>query len=126
MEWIERLKAMKTASKMTTKEIANISGVPEPTLEKLFAGQTKNPKFSTISTVVHCLGYTVDDLSPSKTQEIPSESTIVDSEGIPETIQILVNLFTKMGFMEPNGDISDTDLDFCKGLITLIAAYFNK
>ena len=126
MEWLEHLKAMKAASKMTTKEIADQSGVPEPTLEKLFSGQTKDPKLTTIRSVVHCLGYTLDALSSPETQEIPSEPVLADPEGIPETIQILTNLFIEMGFMEPGGDISDADLEFCEGLVSLIAAYFNK
>lgn len=126
MEWLERLKAMKASSKMTTKEIADLSGVPEPTLEKLFAGQTKDPKLTTIRSVVHCLGYTLDALTEPDTKKIPSEPVLTDPEGIPETIQILTNLFIEMGFMKPGGDISTADLEFCKCVISLIAAYFNK
>ena len=62
MDWFDRLKALKTLSGLTTKEIAEKSGVPEPTLEKIFAGVTKNPSVSAIQKVVHALGYSLDDL----------------------------------------------------------------
>lgn len=64
--WLERLKELKSKRKLTVKDISEISGVPEPTLEKLFAGQTKDPKLSTITAVVHSLGYTLDDLDEPK------------------------------------------------------------
>lgn len=60
--WLDKLKDMKAASRLTTQEIAKQSGIPEPTLEKLFAGATKDPKLGTITNLVHFLGYTLDDL----------------------------------------------------------------
>ncbi len=62
MDWFERLKKIKTASSLSTREISEISNLPEPTLEKLFSGQTKNPGINTIQRLVHSLGYTLDDI----------------------------------------------------------------
>lgn len=61
--WLDKLKEMKAESGFTTKEIADKSGIPEPTLEKLFAGATKDPKLATMQQLVHFLGFTLDDLS---------------------------------------------------------------
>lgn len=60
--WLDRLKEMKKNSGMTTSEISQQSGIPEPTLEKLFAGATKEPKLETMKQLVHFLGYSLDDL----------------------------------------------------------------
>ncbi len=60
--WFENLRIMKNRSGLTTKEISVQSGIPEPTLEKLFAGTTKDPKLNTIITLVHFFGYSLDDL----------------------------------------------------------------
>lgn len=60
--WNDNLKQMKAKSGLTTKEIAAQSTVPEPTLEKLFAGSTQDPKLMTVWNVVHALGYTLNDL----------------------------------------------------------------
>ena len=61
--WLENLNRLKKNSGMTIEQIASASGVPKGTLNKLFAGQTKDPQLSTVSSVVHCMGYTLDDLS---------------------------------------------------------------
>lgn len=58
-----RLKEMKRKSGLTTKQIADGSGIPEPTLEKLFSGATKEPKLPTMQQLVHFLGYTLNDLA---------------------------------------------------------------
>lgn len=62
MPWIDRLREIKGKSNLSTREIASISGIPEPTLEKLFSGQTKNPGINSIQQLVHALGHTLDDL----------------------------------------------------------------
>lgn len=64
MDWLTILKRLKAQSGMTTKEIAAESGVPEPTLEKIFAGATKNPSVTAVQRIVHAIGYTLDDLDP--------------------------------------------------------------
>ena len=71
MFWLSNLKKMKAKSKMTTKEIAIKSGIPEPTLEKLFSGATKDPKLKTMYQLVHFLGYTLDDLDDKKKEITP-------------------------------------------------------
>lgn len=65
--WLDNLKNLKKLSGYTTKEIADRSGIPEPTLEKIFSGATKEPKLPTIQRLVHFLGYTLDDLEDSST-----------------------------------------------------------
>lgn len=64
LTWLDRLIQFKKESKKTTDEISAISGISRGTLNKLFAGQTKDPQLSTIKAVVHCLGHTLDDLEP--------------------------------------------------------------
>lgn len=64
--WLDNLKIMKDKSGMTTKEISRESGIPEPTLEKLFAGVTKDPKLATMQQLVHFFGYTLDDLDDDR------------------------------------------------------------
>lgn len=61
--WLDNLNRIKKCSSMTIEQISDASGVPKGTLNKLFSGQTKDPQLSTISAVVHCMGYTLDDLS---------------------------------------------------------------
>lgn len=60
--WLDRINKMKKEKGMTTDDISNLSGIPKGTLNKLFAGQTKDPQLSTVKAVVHCMGFTLDDL----------------------------------------------------------------
>ena len=56
----------KEASGLTTRQVAQRSGIAEPTLEKLFAGATKDPKLETMRQLVHFFGHTLDDLEPPR------------------------------------------------------------
>lgn len=80
--WFEKLKEMKEASGLTTREISKQSGIPEPTLEKLFAGATKDPKLPTMHKLVHFFGHTLDDLDdtppPQKKKRAPSQKDEAD------------------------------------------------
>ena len=87
--WLDRLKAMKSASGMTTKEISAESGIPEPTLEKLFAGVTKDPKLETMRKLVHVLGYTLDDLDAAAEMK---KSPTPESEGLSPNRRALIEM----------------------------------
>lgn len=74
MSWLDELKRMKAESGMTTKEIAAGSLIPEPTLEKLFAGQTKDPKLNTVMQLVHFFGCNLDELTPESIKKEPVDA----------------------------------------------------
>ena len=81
--WLEKLNHLKKLSGMTIEQISAASGVPKGTLNKLFAGQTKDSQLSTVSAVVHCMGYTLDDLSDNtangKVALTPQQSALLSS-----------------------------------------------
>ena len=77
--WLERLVQLKKNSGMTIEQIATASGVPKGTLNKLFAGQTKDPQLSTVSAVVHCMGYLSGDTSNGETVLTPRQSALLSS-----------------------------------------------
>ncbi len=79
--WLEALKKMKKISGKTTKQISEETNIPKSTIDKLFAGQTKEPYLVSTRAIVHCMGFTLDDLydfenSQSYTQE---EKTIINN-----------------------------------------------
>lgn len=75
--WLDKIKWMKQQSGMTTKEITQKSGIPEPTLEKLFSGATKDPKLETMRQLVHSLGYSLDDLDDHSSVASPHGSGMI-------------------------------------------------
>lgn len=60
--WLENLKRMKKLSGKTSKQISAETNIPKSTIDKLFSGQTKEPYLNSTKSIVHCLGYTLDDL----------------------------------------------------------------
>lgn len=92
--WVDKLREMKDASNLTTREIALQSSIPEPTLEKLFAGVTKDPKLETMRQLVHFLGYTLDDLEDTPAKKSPSATEI---EAIfPTQLTRIIEIYNKM------------------------------
>ncbi len=67
MEWYERVKELKKQTGVNTKELAERSGVPLGTLNKLLSGQTDKPKLDTLEKIAAALGTTVAYLCDGKT-----------------------------------------------------------
>lgn len=111
MDWLDRLKNMKQQSGLTTREIALQSGLPEPTLEKLFAGQTKDPKLNTIKTVVHFLGFTLDDLAPEN-ENSPAPANAETGE-LNEQEQTLIHNYRAL-----NDEGHEKLLDYSEDLVS--------
>lgn len=125
--YVETLKRLKKQSKMTTAEIAEKSGIPEPTLEKLFAGKTKRPTLQTVTKLAHLFGCTLDDLQSAtfgEQKEIPSAPAATGTERI--SIEETDKLLAALGFIEEGGELSDDDLLFLQGVVTLMNAWFGK
>lgn len=117
--WLESLKAMKAASWKKTAEIAEGSGIPEPTLEKLFSGATKEPKLLTMQKLVYYLGYTLEDLYKEKNAPASSED---DTEAL--RVNKVVDAFARAGLVPEGKDLSDEDLRFLEAMIAALRQWF--
>lgn len=121
--WLDRLSAFKKNSKKTIKQISEESNVPVGTLNKLFAGQTKDPKLGTVRAVVHSLGYTLDDLfADIQEKENPAPSS--DDAGRKVTTEEVEAMLIDKGFIRPGEDLSDADLRFLISVGEMISAWF--
>lgn len=128
-DWLSKLNQMKKESGKTTEEISVISGIPKGTLNKLFAGQTKDPQLGTVRAVVHCLGHTLDDLDDSYSDENKkaSESDDSDSEARKQAaIQHLMAALSQAGIIDSSGNMSNRDFEFLRGIVLAIRAHFNN
>lgn len=90
MFWLDKLNQMKKKSGMTTDEISEKSKVPKGTLNKIFAGQTKDPQLGTIKAVVHCMGYTLDDLDDGgeKIEKAPTDTDVSEEAILKDAAEI--------------------------------------
>ena len=110
--WLDILNDMKRRSGKTTEQISNASGIPKGTLNKLFAGQTKDPQYSTIYAVVHSLGYTVDDLAP--TEKTPTENT-VEADALK-----IYDALISSGLLKKGADLTPKQVDGLTGIAMII------
>lgn len=58
---LKKLKKLKEESHMTNQQIADASGVPLSTVNRILSGQTLNPSFITISSMIRSMGGSLDD-----------------------------------------------------------------
>lgn len=70
----ERLRAMKEACNMTAQQIADKSGVPVATLNRVLQGLTENPGFDTVCKIVKAMGGSLSELDESSTDEAAPEA----------------------------------------------------
>ena len=56
------LKLLKNKKNLTNQELADLSGVPVGTINRIMAGQTDNPNFQTVCDIVFALDGSFDEL----------------------------------------------------------------
>lgn len=124
--WLDNLKAMKEQSGMTTKEISAKSGIPEPTLEKLFAGATKDPKLATMQQLVHFFGRTLDDLDDSSIgmKKSPSTAEAAPGEKDLELFDKLLDGLISTGRIVEGKDISASQAEVLSAICRILDATF--
>lgn len=66
--WLDNLKELKSEKRMSSKQIAEATNLPERTVSRIFSGDTPNPYVDTLYRIVVVLGGSLDDiLADSKT-----------------------------------------------------------
>ena len=120
--WLDKLKSLKRQSGKTIDQISAESGISKGTVNKIFAGQTKDPQYTTLKSIVNCLGFTVDDLDEND----PPSQDVPDLGGSVE-METFVNILKLCGIKIPeNSDISDGDYRFLSAMMSAVRDWFNK
>lgn len=77
---LEKIEEYKRRLGMTTAELAEKSGVPKGTLDKILSGVTKDPKLETLKAIARVLGCTLDDFDdPYQTRTLEPSYEDVES-----------------------------------------------
>lgn len=77
----EYLNTLKKAGNYSWTDIANLSGIPEATVRKVFSGETADPRFETIAKLVISMGGDMNDaIDNQKKKDIEISSTITLKE----------------------------------------------
>lgn len=71
---VRELRKMKEASRLTTKQLSDISGVPESTVQRIMTGETANPTMQNVADLVSAMGGSLDELYSIKVSAPKKES----------------------------------------------------
>lgn len=73
--WLENLKELRKTSGLTIKQIADRSGVPGRSVERIFAGETECPRVETLHQIVKVLGGSLDAVLAGTQTVVSSKTT---------------------------------------------------
>lgn len=74
--WLDNLKELKAKTKMSSKQIAQMTNLPERTVIRIFSGDTDNPYVDTLHRIVSVLGGSLDDILADTKVVVATESLI--------------------------------------------------
>ena len=60
--WLDKLKELKKEKGMSSKQIAELTNLPERTVVRIFSGDTDNPYVDTLRRIVSVLDGSLDDI----------------------------------------------------------------
>ena len=90
----EYILALKEAGNFTKEDIANLSGIPLPTVKNICSGKTPDARFGTIAKIVISLGGDLNELvGYEKRKEIEVNSTVSLKETYEMRIADLINSY---------------------------------
>ena len=78
--WLDRLQELKKETKMTTREVAEKSNLPERTVKRLFAGETDSPYADTLHRIVSAMGGSLDDILAVELSLLKDKYTTLSAE----------------------------------------------
>lgn len=66
---LQKMQEMKDETKMTYQDIADKSGVPLSTVKRIFSGQTPDPGYTSVISIIEAMGGSDDDIKQSNTAQ---------------------------------------------------------
>lgn len=88
--WLDKLQELKKETKMSSKEIAEKSNLPERTVKRVFAGETDSPYADTLHRIVKTMGGSLDDIL-ADTKTVLGANNLATLQENVETLQTDLN-----------------------------------
>lgn len=89
--WLDTLKELKKAKGLSSKQIAEMTNLPERTVSRVFSGDTPNPYADTLYRIVSVLGGSLDDILADSKAVVGSKTlATVQSELDQATAELML------------------------------------
>lgn len=80
--WLENLKELKKQTGMSSKQIAEMTNLPERTVARIFSGDTDSPYVDTLHRIVSVLGGSLDSILADTKTVVATESIVELKENV--------------------------------------------
>ncbi len=84
--WLKNLQELKKRSGMSVKQIAEVTKLPERTVNRILTGETDHPRIDTLYVIVTALGGTLNDIFAA-TNVVVATETLVEVKENAEVIE---------------------------------------
>lgn len=123
--WLDNLKELKKKTGMSSKQIADMTNLPERTVNRIFSGDTDNPYVDTLRRIVAVLGGSLDDIFTECKTVVANTSLIALQADYDKIAAENVTLKDKVVTLEAELDRLRLTLEHKEEIIAL-HNYYNK
>lgn len=74
----ESLSEMKKEAGLSNRKLAELSGVPEGTVNSILSGNTQHPKFDDVNAMVSAMGRSIDEIFGEPQTPVEVQAAVVD------------------------------------------------
>ena len=91
--WLDNLKELKKKTGMSSKQIAEMTHLPERTVSRIFAGESDHPYADTLDRIVKALGYDLGHIF-ADTEVIVASPKLVEIKDTVDVVEAERDLIT--------------------------------
>lgn len=121
---LEKINEMRKIRGLTINELSKKSGIPKGTLSKITAGITKRPSIKTVQTIVHCMGFTLEDLDRDITKPPVDHNGLLGEKDVSDIYNFLNDGLIAKGLIKPGKDITAEQSEIIVSVSRIINAAF--
>lgn len=112
--WLTKLKELKAAKGLSTKQIAEKTKLPERTVTRLFSGETDSPYVDTLHRIVVALGGSLDDILADANVVVSTQTLAEVQENTASIIAERDQLLEEAAILKAKLDVLTREHDFLK------------
>ncbi len=129
MNIVDKLNYLKAKLNITTEELANQSGVPVGTINKILSGETRNPTGKTATKLAKVLGVTAEFLinDDLEGQNKAPDTLLISSEArVKKVYDILHQALLDAGWLTPGEHLTEQQAKILSAMIDILDATFTR
>ena len=129
MNIVDKLNYLKAKLNITTEELANQSGVPVGTINKILSGETRNPTGKTATKLAKVLGVPAEFLinDDLEGQNKAPDTLLISSEArVKKVYDILYQALLDAGWLTPGEHLTEQQAKILSAMIDILDATFTR